>query len=177
MTPQQIAAIDSLRTAPGVLGGPLSQDQIDRLTPLVAIRNDADGAVIASEGLTRIEPRMLSERGVQSLPVLPRHYGALMDVLEQASVSTPAWFVPVLEALGVPTEDHAALTRALGSGYRWLLQDAGLDVGAKGTRDMLDIIAAGAPEAAPACAAAKALAVKPAPISVNAYSNALNEVV
>ncbi len=146
MTPQQI--IDAIAAEP----------------PLQAMRDVGDLAGIAAALSGRqsvLVPRMLSERGVRDLPVLPRSRYALLTVLRDAETTTPAWLVPTLTAAGVPEEDHAALADDLASAYRWITQEAGIDVASAGARAMLDIIGAAVPDASAACAAAKALAERP----------------
>lgn len=120
-------------------------------------------------GITTVEPRMLTTRGVRALPgVLPRSRHALLQVLKDAANATPAWFVPTLTALGVPSEDHAAMADDLASAWDALnafAEGGGLDVGSAAARGMLDIIAASVPESAAACTAVKALAEVPAPVA------------
>lgn len=106
----------------------------------------------------RIVPATISERGVRILPVAPRHRFALLRVLRQAEQAPPAWLSPALTAAGVPPEDHEAIADDLACAHRWLLQEAGIDVGTAAVRSLLDLIAQAVPDAAPACDAAKALA-------------------
>lgn len=143
---------------------------------LQALRSEGrvgDIAAALSAGRIRLTEYRITELGARTLPVLPRHRFALLQALRDAAQAAPAWLVPVLTAAGVPTEDHAALADDLASGYRCLLTPPGLDVGSAQTRLMLDAIAAGVPDAAPACAAAKALAEVPDPIDHGVVSAAL----
>ena len=170
MTPQQQAALE------GLVGRVLTQGEIDSIAPMVAARTDGLIAESLSLGRIQLSSRHITERGVRALNVLPRHRMALLTVLKDAEVSVPGWFVPTLTAIGVPAADHAALSDDIKSAYYWLKNADGLDIGASGARGMLDIIAAAVPDAAPACVAVKALAELPNPISVNAVSDALNNI-
>lgn len=143
------------------------QDILDAIAAeptLQAMRDAGDMAGVAAALSGRhavLVPRMLSERGVRDLPVLPRSRYALLTVLRDAEATTPAWLAPTLSAAGVPEADHAALADDLASAYRWITQEAGIDVASAGARAMLDIISAAVPESTAACAAAKALAERP----------------
>ena len=139
-------------------------------------RTDGAIAELLSVGRKQVSPRHITERGVRALGVLPRHRLALLTVLKDAEAAVPAWFIPTLTAIGIPTADHAALADDIRSAYYWIKNADGLDVGASGARGMLDIIAAAVPDAAPACVAVKALAETPNPVSVNAVSDALNSI-
>lgn len=159
MTPQQQSALETLA------GRALTDSEVTQITPLVAAGATQAIADILSVGRKRIVSRHLTERGVRALAVLPRSRHALLQTLRDAAQSTPAWLVPTLTAVGVPAEDHAALADDLASAHGWLLNADGLDIGAASARSMLDVIAAAVPSAAPACAAVKALAEEPDPIT------------
>lgn len=158
----------------GLVRRSLTAGEIVAIDALLPARNDVAIAALLSVGREKIVTRMVGERGIKSLACLPRHYHALLQTLKDAQTATPSWFSPVLTAAGIAADDIPALADDLGCAYGWLKQDAGLDVGAAGVRKMLDAIAVGVPLALPACAAAKALAVHPDPIGVNAVSDALN---
>lgn len=146
MTPQQI------------------KDAISASAELQAMRDEGNFAGIATDLSGQhnvLVPRTVSERGVRDLPVLPRSRHALLEVLRDAQTATPDWFVPTLTAIGVPVEDHPALSDDLASAYRWITQEAGIDVSSAGARYMLDAISAAVPTASAACAAVKALAERP----------------
>lgn len=150
MTPQQIR--DAIAADPA-------------LQALAEAGNTQAIADALSVGRTRVVSRMITERGVRALPVLPRSRHALLQTLRDAATTTPAWLVPTLTALGVPQEDHAAMADDIASAHGWLLNADGLDIGTSAARSMLDLIAASVPAAAAACAAVKALATVPDPIA------------
>lgn len=175
MTPQQKTALEALA------GRALTAPEEAQLDPLLAIRNDEAIAGLLSlkaDGTprTRVMPRHVTERGVRALTdVQPRSRFALLSELKAAATTTPAWFVPTLTALQIPAEDHDALADDLASAHGWLLDADGLDIGAAGARNMLDLIAEAVTAAAPACVAVKKLAEVPDPISTSAVSAVLNE--
>ncbi len=172
MTPEQLNAIEAVR------GAPLSQDQIDRITPLVDARIDAPAAVIASEGLQPVLQRTdITERGVQELPVLPRAWFALLTVIKDAAAQEPAWLAPTLAAVGVPAEDRPALAYSLSTAYAWIRPGgSGLDIASAPARAMLDVIAAAVPDAAPACAALKLKGERARTITAAVLTETLNGV-
>lgn len=167
MTPQQQAALEA------GAGRALTAEDITVLDPLVAIRADGEIATHLSVGRVKVVSRMLSERGVRALPVLPRARLALLQTLKDAQSAQPAWLPTVLTAAGIPAADHPAIADDLASAYPWLQQDAGLDVGNPSVRAMLDLIAIGVPAAASACAALKALGEAADPLPHAAISDAL----
>lgn len=150
MTPQQIR--DAIAADPA-------------LQALAAQNATQAIAEALSVGRVRIVSRHVTERGVRALPVLPRSRHSLLTTLQAAATQTPSWLVPTLTALGIPSEDHAAYADDLGSAYRWLTNADGLDIGTAAARSMLDLIAASVPAAAAACAAVKALAEVPDPVT------------
>lgn len=167
MTPQQKSALETL------LGDVMTPEQEAAIGPLVDVRNDTAVAAALSVGRMTIVSHMISERGVRAALSITDAY-AFLEELKSASTAPPAWLSPTLLAMGVPVEQHPAYADALSSAWRWLTQDAGLDVGAGAVRGMLDLIAAGVPTLETACAAVKSLAERPAPIHVQSVSEALN---
>lgn len=176
MTPQQKAALESLA------GRTLSEGEVAAIDLLLSPGNRNDVAIAAALSVkadgqprTRVTSRHVTERGVRALEaVLPRSRFALLSTLKSAALATPAWLAPTLTALQIPVEDHEAYADDLASAHGWLLDADGLDIGANGARNMLDLIADAVPAAAPACAAVKKLAEVPDPVSVDAVSEALN---
>lgn len=168
MTPQQQTALETL------VGRALTADEVSAIDGWLPARRDDQIAALLSTGRKRVVSRHVTERGVRALAVLPRARFALLDCLRTAANTEPAWLSPTLTALGVPAQDHPAYADDLASAWRWLLSPDGLDIGSPAARSMLDLIAANVTAAAPACAAVKALAEEPAPITVGAVSDALN---
>lgn len=127
-------------------------------------RDDAAIATAVSQGRTRLQSITVSERGVRSaLSIVDG--ASFIKLLRDLSAATtaPAWVTGVCDALGIPASIRWAYLDTLQCAYPWL-QREGLDVGAKTTRDMLDLIAAGNPPLAAACQAIKALAEVADPI-------------
>ncbi|ODU07990.1 MAG: hypothetical protein ABS84_14870 [Rubrivivax sp. SCN 71-131] len=159
MTTQQQTALESLA------GRALTEGEVTSIGALVDAWDTQGIADALSVGRTRVEPRLISERGVRALPVLPRSRHALLSELASAATAAPAWLVPTLTAVGVPADDHDAYAADLASAHGWLLNADGLDVGAPAARAMLDMIAIAVPATAAACTAVKALAEHPDPIT------------
>lgn len=169
MSPAQRFALETL------VDRALTEGEVAQIDQHLPGRRDDLIAGILSAGRTRLEPMRVTERSVRDLPsVLPRSRFALLNTLRTAETAAPAWFAATLAAIGVPPEDHAALADDLASAWRWLTTEGGIDISSSAARSMLDIIASGVPEAAAACAAVKALPLRPAPISTGAVSDALN---
>lgn len=170
MTPAQQAALE------GIVGRPLTPDEIAQLDPLLEPDARNDVAITAKLQTIRtpihVETR-ITELGVRRLAVLPRHRFALLEAFREAEAGPPAWASAALEAAQVPAEDRPALLDDLASGWRWLQTPPGIDIAAPGARQLLDVIAVGVPLAAPACAAVKALAPV-VPLDMTAVSFALN---
>ena len=173
MTPAQQTALEALA------GRAFDAGELATLTPLVAARNDV--AIAAT--LSPLRDPVIAERRVSELGVR-RALGVvdasrLMGILKASAAAAEAgsvepWLAAVLTGLGVSAGDHPAYQETVGSAWRWLTQPEGLDVGSAAARDMLDLIAAGNADAAPACVAIKALAEEDAPVSVGEVSAALN---
>ena len=175
MTPAQQTALE------GLAGRPLDAGELATLTPLVAARNDvAIAATLSPLRAPVIAERRVSELGVRrALGVVDA--SRLMGILKASAAAAEAgsvepWLAAVLTGMGVPPADHAAYQETVGSAWRWLNQPEGLDVGSSAARAMLDLIAGGNADVAAACAAIKALADQPVPVSVADVSAALNEV-
>ena len=143
------------------------------LAALAASRSD-DGAIAAalSAGVEVFEHRV-TERAVRALAVLPRSRHALLQALKDAETTTPVWLAPVMTGAGVPAEDQPAHNDDIASAWRWLTQEGGIDVGSAAARAMLDMIAAGVPDAAAACAAVKELAERPVVVTTRQVVKAL----
>lgn len=144
------------------------------LAALAASRAD-DGAIAAalSAGRTKVVSRLITERAVRALAVSPASRYALLQTLKDAATTPPAWMPLVMTGAGVPAEDQPAYMDDLSSAWRWLTQEGGLDVGTAAARALLDMISAGVTASAAACAAVKALAVEPDPVTVNDVVKAL----
>jgi hypothetical protein len=164
MTPGQLTALQLLA------GRTLTQPEVDALTPLVAVRNDAGIAALLSVGRTRRDPATkytslgIAERH-SSLGGLP---GALasevaLQKLEGFATAVLAGADPVLKLLG------AQIRRQM-----LHLPGGGMAIGSPALGAMLSIVVqAGAMTQAEANALQDVAAV-PDPISVNDISNALN---
>lgn len=170
MTPTQQAALE------GIAGRALTQQEIEQIDPLLDPDNRDDVAITAKLQALRppayVETR-ITELGVRRLAVLPRHRFALLEAFREAEAGPPAWASAALEAAQVPAEDRPALLDDLASGWRWLQTPPGIDIAAPGARQLLDVIAVGVPQAAPACEAVKLLAPV-VPLDMTAVSFALN---
>lgn len=167
MTPQQQTALEALA------GRTLSADDVTAIDDFIGAGRMNAIAALLSAGRKRVQSLRITERAVRTLPVLPRARFALLDTLRQAQTAAPAWLVPTLTAMGVPSEDHAAYADDLASAWRWLLSPDGIDVGAASARGMLDLIAANVTAAAPACVAVKALAEAADPVTAAQVQQAL----
>lgn len=173
MLPAQQAALEA------VAGRVLDAGDLAALDPLLNVRDDIAIAAHLSVGRVRVGEHRVSELGVRRcLGVVPA--SRLLKVLRDSAVAADSgavepWLVTTLTGMGVPASDHDAYQETVGSAWRWLTQAEGLDVGASAARDMLDLIAAGVPAVATACAAIKGLAVVDDPLSSAAVSAALNE--
>lgn len=174
MTPNQQAALEALA------GRALDAGDVATLDPLLAVRDDLAVSAHLSVGRVRLEEFRVSELVVRrELGVVPA--SRLLKVLRDSAAAADAgvvepWLGVALAGMGVPTSDHDAYQETVGAAWRWLTQAEGLDVGAAAARDMLDLIAAGVPAVAAACATIKGLAVVADPLSSAAVSTALNEV-
>lgn len=159
MTPQQIR--DAIAARP-------------ELAPLVAAREDKLIADALSVGRTRPRSHIMTERGArETLSIVDG--AAFLKLLRDinAASSAPPWLTAVLTAMAVPSGDQWAYLDALQCGWTWLRAE-GLDVGTTKVAALLDLIAAGNPSMASACATLKALGVEPDPISTGQVSDALN---
>lgn len=123
-------------------------------------------ASIVSVGRVAVSSRMISERGVRAAlgPVAGSQFLNLLRALSTAQ-DVPAWLTAVLTGLNVPEADHVYYLETLACAYDWVRSADGLDIGDATTRQFLDLIAAGNPGLASACAALKALAERPNPVT------------
>lgn len=173
MTPAQKTALE------GLVGRSLTSPEIESIEPHLASRNDVAIAQVLSTGRVKYQTKMISERGVRAALSIPAG-SALMRLFREADADIangviPAWLPPVLNAMSVPAEMHEDFAEAIGSAYRWLVQDAGLDIGSPASRQMLDLIAASNPAKFGATVAIiKGLAGAADPINFNSVSDALN---
>lgn len=172
MSPLHLTALQALRGAELPLTVSEQAEITAAISPLG--RDDEAIAKVLSRGRTRVVSRNITERGVRTLPVAPRHRHALLQVFVDAAAATPAWLLPTLTGMNVPQADQVALADDLSSALRWLRNPDGLDVGSSAARNMLDLIAIAVADAAPACAAAKAWATEPAPVTAREVTVLLN---
>lgn len=166
MTPSQKQAIEA------VIGRTLTVEEETQIDGHLLTGNFAAIAAMFPPKKV-IYTRQITERGVRTVSVAPRHRFALLDTLRQASTAVPAWFIPTLAALGVPEADRPGMADDLQSAWYWLRDPDGVDIGSASVRSMLDIIAAAVPDAAPACVAVKELAERQVPITYLDIQNAL----
>jgi hypothetical protein len=166
MTPSQKQAIETL------IGRSLTVQEESQINGHLTTGNFAAIAAMFAPKVV-VYSRQITERGVRTTPVAPRHRYALLDTLRQASENVPAWFLPTLAALGVPEVDRAGMADDLQSAWYWLRDPDGVDIGSASVRSMLDIIAAAVPDAAPACLAVKQLAERQVPFTYLDVQNAL----
>ena len=149
----------------GLIGRTLTVDEVFALDPLVATRSDGLIADILSIGRTEVYNRMTSSRGVAELysggPVAAE---VVLMKLEGASAALLQSAQQADKVLG------SLLKRQLG-----FLAGEGLDFGSAALRAMLDSFAPSI-LTLEEVAALKAIATRPAPISENAVSSALNAV-
>lgn len=167
MTPEQQTALE------GVAGRALTSVEIAALQPYLDVRNDVAIAQILSAGRIKIVEREVTYRGVRAVAGIVG--GSRFKTFMQTSATNePAWLRPVLTAMGVDASDQDAYVETLASAHDWLSQEAGIDVGSKESRSMLDLIAANEPSLVDAIAKIKALAETGDPIAFATVSNALN---
>lgn len=133
------------------------------------------GIAAALPAQTVVVEYFITERGVRSLDVAPVSRKALLDTIKAAQTETPAWAGAVMDGAGISAADQVVYLDDLASAWPWLVREGGVNVGASGARLMLDLIAAGVPDAAEACAAVKALAEVPDVVSVHQVSRAIIE--
>lgn len=149
----------------GLIGRALTVEEVSILTPHVATRSDGLIASILSIGRTEVYNRMTSSRGVAELysggPVAAE---IVLMKLEGASAALLQSAQQADKVLG------SLLKRQLG-----FLAGEGLDFGSAALRAMLDSFAPSI-LTLEEVAALKAIATRPAPISANAVSSALNAV-
>lgn len=114
MTPAQLAALEGIR------GRPLTPDEVAAIEPYIADpdnRNDVKITELLSAGRTRIETRMIGERGiVDALDVEDGE--ACVAALESFAANAPPGNHPL-------ATKHAGIKRMVA----WLKTDAGLDIG------------------------------------------------
>jgi hypothetical protein len=156
MTPEQQAALEAL------VGRPLTQPEIDQLTPLVAARNDAAIAEALSLGRVAVCPKLVGDGEVALALGIPA--GPLFIYqLETVATSTPP--------AGAPAEQ--VVTYAVARQAWRSLQRAALDVGNPGVRAAFDAFV-GTLLTADQAAAVKSLAEAPSPVGVQRVSEVLN---
>ena len=128
-------------------------DQIKAKVPaeLLATRDTVAIAAAFNPGRVRVEPRMLSERGVLSA-LGPTAGDAFLTALEAAAASAVALPAPLRSY-------HGAIRRAVG----WIKGD-GIDVGDAVTRSLLDAMASAGVVNAASASAIKRLAERSDPV-------------
>lgn len=148
-----------------LIGRVLTVEEVSTLAPYVATRSDGIIADILSAGRTEVYNRMTSSRGVAELyaggPVAAE---VVLMKLEGASTAMLASAVPQEKVLG------SLLKRQLG-----FLAGEGLDFGSAALRAVLDSFVPSI-LTQEEVDALKAIATRPATISVDAVSKALNGV-
>jgi hypothetical protein len=133
---------------------------------MIALGNFHDIAAVVSAGRKAVGSRMISERGVRS--ALGAVAGSkFLRLLKELSTSeqAPAWLTAVLNVMGVPANDQVFYLETLACAYDWVRSTDGLDIGDHTTRQFLDLIAAGNPDLAAACATLKGMAERPEPVT------------
>lgn len=148
-------------------------NDLPKLDAASARAKDQAIADILSAGRVQITPFIATERSVrEALPIVDgaEFLKLLRDMAEQDAA--PAWIGAVLAVMQVPAEQHWAYHDALRCGWPWL-RGTGLDVASSRVRQMLDLIAAGVPSLASACATLKALAEQPDVVSADEVSRAV----
>jgi hypothetical protein len=163
MTPQQQTALE------GLVGRALTEAEVEQIDALLPARNDDAIAAILSVGRTEIFSRMTTVRGMDtSLPGGAAQSEVIMLKLEGTRDML----------LALPDEPEHAANRVLGSvlrrRLRYLDGDDGLDFGAPAFRAMLDDFQAKNILTADEVTGLKGIAQRPAPISTNQVSDALN---
>jgi hypothetical protein len=141
---------------------------------MIALGNYHDIATVVSAGRKTIGTRMISERGVRSAlgAVAGSKFLRLLKDLSTAD-QAPAWLTAVLTAMQVPANDQVFYLETLACAYDWVRSADGLDIGDATTRQFLDLIAAGNPDLAAACATLKGLAERPNPVDWMQCQNAI----
>lgn len=135
--PTQKSALEVL------VGHTLSADEVTQINVLLPLRNDVAIAALLSVNRKALATRTIDERGVRALlPVVQAapFLGLLKSVATADTI--PDWLSGVLAKMGVDVANHAAYFDTMACAHPWLQQEAGIDLGAKTTRDMLDLIAA-----------------------------------
>lgn len=168
MTPEQQQALEALA------GRALTSDEITALQPYLDARNDVAIAQTLSVGRVKLIEHEVTYRGVRSAAGIVGG-SRFKTFMQSASTAEPAWLRPALTAIGVPSTDHDAYAETLASAHDWLSQEAGIDVGSKESRNMLDLIAANEPALADAVASIKKLAEISDPVQYPSVSDALNK--
>ena len=159
MTASQQAALEAL------VGRALTTEEVTSISTAVDNRSDGIVAAVLSVGRTEVYNRMTSSRGVAELyPSGPVAAEIVLMKLEGASAALLQSAVQADKVLG------SLLKRQLG-----FLSGEGLDFGSAALRAMLDSFAPSI-LTLEEVAGLKAIATRPAPISVSEVSEALNQV-
>lgn len=155
MTPNQQTALAALA------GRALTEAEIEAIDALLPARRDADIAAVLSVGRTRLQPRLISERGVMS---------ALGIVAGEAFLQGVESFVAEAPAQGHPlAAAWAGIKRAAG----WL-KGEGIDLGDALTQQLLAAMGAAGVVDAGSAATLAALGRVADPITPGQVSGALN---
>jgi hypothetical protein len=157
----------------GLVNRSLTAQEIAEIDLMLPARNDVEITAILNVGRVRIEPRIITERGIRAaLPV--KDASRFMTMLKSLSEGPPAWLPSLLTAAGIPADEHADYAETLACAYSWLRQEAGLDIGVERTRSMMDLLAAAPDGHATAVTTIKSLAEVAEPLHYNQVSDALN---
>lgn len=176
MTPRELQTLILTGPKAALCAPHVHTNEMPKIDGAAAFAKDKAIADILSDGRTRVASRMISERGVRgALPVIEAA-SFLRDLraLSEAQAA-PEWLAPVLDGLGIAQEEHWAYFDTLQSGWYWLQDAQGLDLGEGKTQDLLSMLAVGPPDVHVKAAAAKlkAHARVDDPITAAEVSNAL----
>lgn len=155
MTPTQQSSLQALA------GRTLTEAEVTQIDALLPARRDDLIAAVLSAGRTRLQSRLISERGVMSaLGIVAGE--AFLQAIETFAANQPAPEHPLAAA-------HGGIKRAAG----WLKGD-GIDLGDALTQQLLAAMGAAGVVDASAAAALAALGRVADPVSRAAVSEALN---
>lgn len=155
MSPNKQTALES------IVGRALTEAEIEAIDALLPARRDADIAAILSVGRTRLQTRLISERGVMSaLGIVAGE--AFLQGIEAFVAQTPAQGHPLAAA-------HPGIKRAAG----WL-NGEGIDLGDALTQQLLAAMGAAGVVDAGSAATLAALGRTADPITTGQVSDSMN---
>lgn len=141
----------------------------------VAAKDKAIADIISAGRYTYREYR-ITTRGIRTVLTVVESYAfiGLMKTLNSGATA-PQWLADLFTAVGIPEPAHAAYFDAFQEAFDWLKAGGdGIDIGAKATHDMMDLLAVGDPTSwATIVGKLKAAAQVPDPITAADVSRAL----